>query len=182
MIRFFKDDHEQIDLLRTDEDYQLDLLARDLDAKHQIYLIRRGNFLGEEVTIDPEADILLDLSNKSTEIKNRLSNKKYLHYLSKFLPGLGPLQQKLTFLYSSVTFATGQEGDYQLCLAVSKSLHCVVQGTESYLTFYVDSTTKLSVAIVISIFALALFLSALTGALTLGIMSLDTHELQVLIK
>ena len=185
VIRFFKDDHEQIDDLRTGVDYKLDMLAKGLENGTWIYLIRRGDFPGEEIAIDPENDIPLQLLAKPNGIKNKFSNRKYLSYLSKKMAivDLRTVEQPVRFLYSQIRFDAGQEGDYRLCLpATSSSTRCTCQGIDSYLTFSVNSPETFGILLVISVFALSLFLSALTSALTLGIMSLDTHELQVLIK
>ena len=183
MVRFFQDDREQEEnSLQTELDYKLDILASADLKEYRIFLIRGGNFLGEEIKIDMDNHILLELSTQSI-IENKFSNSKYLKYLAKFIGDSHSIEQKLRFIYANIRFATGQEGEYSLCLTENKrSSYCTCQGMESYLTFSVKSSGMFSIAFVILVFALALFLSALTSALTLGIMTLDTHELQVLIK
>ena len=179
LIRFYRDDIEETDYLYTDQNYSIDLLARNLVEDDQIYLIRGGEYAGEQIPIDKLKMKPLKLYSKNP-ISNKYVNYKFVPYLAHMLEI--SLENDSQFFYSTFKFAANEIGKFSVCINNSSNQFCFNQETNSYLTWHVINSQLLSTYIVISISIVALISSALTNALTLGIMSLDTHELQVLIK
>lgn len=180
LIRFFKD-AEETEYLQLEQVYSIDILARNVTDDENLYLTRKARPLNEEIRIDRKNDILLNLSSgQQDDIPNRLSNYKLFTYLST--ENAIRFGDELQYFHSSIKFQSFQHGVYSFCIELHESKgRCVHQGTNSYLTFTVDNI-QFSLFFVASVTAFALFLSALTSGLILGILSLDTHELQVLIK
>lgn len=112
LVRFYSEDGlNEIINLETNKYYLIDILAKDLNKDHKMYLIFRNGKLGDKILIDKNKDIQIQLSNESI-IKNKFSTSKLINYFISIFNLSSELSNELKFFYSSVKFNDYQDGKF----------------------------------------------------------------------
>lgn len=169
LARFYLDGQEIRDSLQTGKLYLIDILAKDLKESDKVYIIFEKVYANKEILIDKTKDIKLDLSTQSS-IESKFSTQNLIDYFRTLFDKSSDLTNLQVF-YSSVQFAKNQSGEIGFCVNKKNDAarQCIHQGDNSFVNFSVVPTAQYNIYFVILVTLLALFVSALTSGLTLGI-------------